>query len=333
MKLLAILLSCAFCFLSLTGCSADQDEDKLTIVCTVFPLYDWVMKLVNTNQNAEVILLADNGTDLHSYQPSAEDIVQMNTCDLLIMVGGTSDTWVTKALYMGEELPRVCRISDLEGITLREISAESLIADCEDEACEDTDHDHGHDHGAESVDEHLWLSLKNAAVACDAITRELCELDETNLELYQANLASYLASLETLDRSYTELVAEVENPTVLFADRFPFVYLMEDYGVRYAAAFRGCTTDTDADFETIRRLAAKVDEWHLSSMLVTESAVTGLADQIRANTRDKNQSILVMNSLQTVTKKELESGVSYLGIMTDNLDVLREALVAPNPIP
>jgi zinc transport system substrate-binding protein len=144
--------------------------------------------------------------------------------------------------------------------------------------------------------------------------------------VYEENLKDYLLALEALDEAYAAAVAAVRCPRVLFADRFPFVYTMEDYGIEYVAAFRGCTTETDASFETVIRLASRVDEWGLSCVLTTEHPIEGLAAQICANTQGKNQRILAMRSLQSVTKKQLESGVTYLDTMTQNLSVLKEVL-------
>ena len=321
-RVLLIALS-LFLMLPLTlGCGKQEKDGKITVVCTVFPLYDWARQICQFT-DVELILLTDNGTDLHSYQPPADDMIQIATCDLLLTVGGPSDAWVEEALRQHPSEDRqVCRMWDLEGITLRQISEESLL--CQEEDCSDTDH--AHDHGGNEIDEHLWLSLKNAMIGCDAIASRLCELDAPNSEIYQKNLEDYLVHIRALDQAYSEAATASENPAVLFADRFPFVYLMEDYGIRYGAAFRGCTTDADADFDTILRLSSRVDEWGLSYVLTTENPVSGLAEQIRANTKNKNQTILAMNSLQSVTDKQLDEGITYLETMKQNLETLRIVL-------
>ena len=319
-KGILIVLSALLSLSLLGGCGAKEEKKGVTVVCTIFPLYDWARQLT-AGTETEVKLLADNGADLHSYQPSAEDVIEIATCDLLIMVGGASDRWVEEILNSqpGEDR-RVCRVSELEGITLRQISEESTEDTCAEEDC----HDHDHDH---EMDEHLWLSLKNAVRGCEEITEELKKLDEANSEIYDRNRNAYAEQLLALDTEFREAAEAAQSPSVVFADRFPFVYLMEDYGIRYRAAFRGCTTETDADFDTICRLAEQVDQWGLSFLMTTESPTEGLAEQVRANTKTKDQRILVMNSIQSVTRAELAEGRTYLNDMRENLDVLRQGLL------
>ena len=321
LRIIAALMICFLLLPAAVGCGKQAKNERLTVVCTVFPLYDWARQIC-LSSDAELILLTDGGTDLHSYQPTAEDMIQIATCDLLIMVGGASDAWVEEALAAHPSEQRsVCRLSEVEDMTLRQISEESLL--CE-ENC--TDEHHDHDHGHETADEHLWLSLKNAKISCEEIARQLKKLDETNQETYQRNLEAYHAELDALDKAYAQAVSSQITPSVVFADRFPFVYLMEDYGVRYAAAFRGCTTDTDADFDTVLRLASRVDEWGLTYVLTTEKPTQGLAEQICANTKSKNQKILAMHSLQSVTRRQMEEGMTYLNVMEQNLEILKIVL-------
>jgi len=183
----------------------------------------------------------------------------------------------------------------------------------------------GHDHG-HGQDEHVWLSLRNAETLTETIANTLCELDAANAPAYRENAANYIAQLNELDNQYKDVAANGQRTTILFADRFPFRYLADDYGLTYYAAFAGCSAETEASFETIAFLAQKVDELQLPVVLTIEGANHAIAETVVASTQEKNQAILTMNSIQSVTAKDAQNGESYLGIMADNLNVLKEAL-------
>lgn len=309
--LLALLLVFPLCF----GCAKKDGSDKLQILCTVFPLYDWVKNVVGDSETVEVSLLVSSGSDLHSYQPSAEDMMKIASADLFFFVGGPSDAWIEEALQTQASETRVdINMTEIPEIRLREI--------CSDSA----DEHHGHEHGA--LDEHLWLSLENAMIASSYVCEILCELDETAAESYRNNLTNYEASLHSLDEEYTQMVAAVRDPMILCADRFPFVYLAEDYGIRYISAFEGCSTDANATPDTVLRLANALDEYGLQAIVVTERSDEQLAKSIRAASRSKDQVILSLDSMQSVTGEEIEEGTSYLTIMKKNLETLRQALTS-----
>ena len=184
-------------------------------------------------------------------------------------------------------------------------------------------HEDGHNH---EMDEHVWLSLKNAMVAVDRIALRLGELDAVYKEEYRANADAYIERLRRLDVSFAEHIQNATNPRLLFADRFPFVYLTEDYGIGYRAAFSGCTTDTDADFSTVIGLAETADRWGVRYLMVTENSDGALAESVIRATKSKNQTVLRMNSMQAVRAEEAESGTTYLSVMERNLLVLLQAL-------
>ena len=308
-----------------TGCNARREDDGLKIVCTVFPLYDWVKNIVGEHDAVEVSLLVKDGTDLHSYQPSAADMVSISSCDLLVCLGGGSEGWVEDALSRKPREGRaVLRLTEAEGVVLRQISDERLTEDCDEDCGEE--HEHIHSHTGNETDEHIWLSLKNAQACTNAIAATLASLDETKAEQYRANAAAYTASLQEMDQAYAAAVAEVSDPKLIFADRFPFVYLTEDYGVSYLAAFRGCTTDTDATPDTVIRLAKGLTDWNLSAVTVTESSDRALAQGILRTAGRNEDAILVMDSMQSVTRKQIDEGTSYLAIMERNLSVFRQAI-------
>ncbi len=327
MKRIAAAVICLLLLLPcIIACSDRSDTEGLTVVCTVFPFYDWAVNIVGDMDGAEVILLIDNGTDAHSYQPSAEDIVRIRQADLVVYAGGESDAWIEEALSQSREKEgQALRLYDAEGVTLRHISQESVLSAYEEEACEE--HGHAHDHEATDIDEHIWLSLGNAAACVRAMTEAFCIKDENNAAGYRNNAEEYLARLQSLRESYAGFAEQANGMTLLFADRFPFVYLAEEYGLGYLAAFRGCTTDTDADPDTIIRLARAADERGLSVIFVTESSDKALAEAVRRATAAKDQQIVSLDSLQSVTAADREAGVTYFSVMEKNLEILRQTFL------
>lgn len=192
-----------------------------------------------------------------------------------------------------------------------------------DHSHDDEDHDHEHE---EEADEHVWLSLRSAQILCKAIADRLCEIDPANAEKYQRNLNEYTAKLAALDIRYVQTVRDAKYKTLLFGDRFPFRYLVDDYGLKYYAAFSGCSAESEASFQTIVFLAQKMDELKLPAVLTIEHPSFRIAETIVENTEQKNQKVLALDSLQSVTAKDVEAGVTYLSVMEHNLNVLKEAL-------
>jgi len=331
-KIIALFMSVIILAGLFAGCArsdsnsksaSEQEEtsDQLSIVCTIFPEYDWVRQILGENAgNAELTMLLDNGVDLHSYQPTADDMIKISTCDLFIYVGGESDTWVKDALKEATNQNMiVINLLDVLGSVVKEEEVvEGMEAD-EEESSE------AEEAGPE-YDEHVWLSLKNAEILCAYIAQQLGTLDGDNADTYEANADAYIEQLAALDQDYQSAVDSGKFDTLLFGDRFPFRYLVDDYGLNYYAAFVGCSAETEASFETIAFLAKKVDELGLTSVLTIEGAEHKIAETIIENTTDKNQSILTLNSMQSVTSQDVENGETYLSIMQGNLDVLKQAL-------
>jgi len=331
-KLLASALSIIMSASLITGCGTaekiavspenNDKNDKLKVVTTIFPEYDWVSRIAG--DNADVTMLLDKGVDLHSYQPTADDIIKISNCDMFIYVGGESDEWVENALKEAvNENMVVINLLDTLGDSAKE---EELAEGMEHE--HDEEDEYNDEHGEEEIeyDEHVWLSLKNAIFFCGHISDKLCEMDPENREFYTSNSESYTEKLRELDKQYEDAVNSSENKTLLFGDRFPFRYLVDDYGLSYFAAFAGCSAETEASFETIVFLAEKTDELGLNSILHIESSDGSIAETIKKNTKSKNQKILTINSMQSVTSKDVETGLTYLSIMENNLDILKEAL-------
>ncbi len=337
-RLISILTAAALGVGCLTGCggsgkpdqqaassaaaenSAAAEDDGIQIVATIFPEYDWTREILGENPaGAEMTMLLDDGVDLHSYQPTAEDILTISTCDLFIYVGGESDAWVEDALKEAAN-------PDMVVINLLDVLGDSAREEETIEGMESAEeHEHEEEEGPE-YDEHVWLSLRNAALFCGAIRDALVSLDGANQSVYESNTAAYLEKLTALDDRYTGTVACGSFHTLVFGDRFPFRYLTDDYGLDYFAAFNGCSAETEASFETITFLSEKIDELGLSYVLTTENSDQKIAETIVGNTLTGNQKILAMDSMQSVTASDVAGGVTYLSVMEQNLAVLAEAL-------
>ena len=333
-RIFPLFLALAVAVSLLAGCgkknateSGESESDKLRVVATIFPGYDWVHQIMgNRAAAADLTMLLDNGVDLHSYQPTTDDIIKVFDCDLFIYVGGESDGWAENAL-------KTAANKDIKVVSLLEVLGERVkteeivegMQDADHAHAHDHEHDHGHDHGEEK-DEHVWLSLKNAKTLVAAISDALQELDPGNKDTYAANASAYIEELSTLDGEYQSAVGGAAHKTVLFGDRFPFRYLVDDYGLRYYAAFAGCSAETEASFETVSFLAKKVDELGLPCVLTIEGKNHKLAETIVQSTAGKNQKVLTMDSMQSMTSEDAANGTTYLSAMEQNLSVLKEAL-------
>ena len=313
--ILAVLLLLPVTMLS--GCNQKDASGKISVVCTIFPQYDWARQILSDEaDNIELILLLDKKIDLHSFQPSVEDIAKVSACDLFIYVGGESDEWVDDVLKKAtNKNMTVINLLDVLGAAAKEEEVKEGM-EAEDE----------NDGDEIAYDEHVWLSLKNAQTFCPVIADALSSLDADNAATYRTNLSAYLNKLFLLDEQYTKWIASLPVKTLLFGDRFPFRYLVDDYGLDYYAAFVGCSAETEASFDTIVFLAGKVDELGLKNIIVTESSDQSIAKTIRDNTQSRNQQILVLNAMQSVTSGEVKDGTTYIGVMESNLNMLKDAL-------
>ena len=301
------------------GVSAKTGDDKLQIVTTIFPEYDWVRQIVGSNDNVEITMLLDNGVDLHSYQPTADDIMKIASCDLFIYVGGESDEWVEDALAESTN-PDMKVINLLETLGDK-VQEEEVVEGMEAEE-EEEEGEEGEEEEVE-YDEHVWLSLKNAEILVDEIANQLAAIDADSADTYKTNAGNYVSELTAVDEKYATAVSEGNTDTILFGDRFPFRYMVDDYGINYYAAFIGCSAETEASFETVIFLSGKVDELGLPAICTIEKSDQGIAETVKNNTKTQDQEILTLNSLQSVTSTDVEAGANYLKIMTDNLSVLK----------
>lgn len=328
----------------------DDANKKFSVVCTIFPEYDWIRQLVGDKKdNYEITYLLDKGVDLHSYQPTAEDIAKIANCDLFVYVGGESDGWVDDALKESKnDKMQVVNLLETLG---KNVKPEEVVEGMQEEDEHDHDHDHDdkdhdhddkdhddkdhdhedadHDHHHEEeteYDEHVWLSLRNATVLVNTLAEKLQTIDPENKDYYAGTAADYTAKLGDLDSRYLATIKKAKVKTVLFGDRFPFRYLVDDYGLKYYAAFVGCSAETEASFETVAFLAKKTDDLKLKNVLVIENSDQKIAKKIVETTKDKNQNIVVLNSMQSITNEDIANGATYLSIMESNLKALASAL-------
>ncbi|MBQ7706946.1 MAG: zinc ABC transporter substrate-binding protein [Lachnospiraceae bacterium] len=322
-KILSFIILASMVVASLSACStpSKKKSDKLKIVTTIFPEYDWVnVVLGDKADDAEIIMLLDNGVDLHSFQPTAADIANIADCDVFIYVGGESDGWVADALSEATN-------KDMKVINLLDVLGDSVK---EEETVEGMEGEEEEEEGEEEeeveYDEHVWLSLRNAEVLVKEISNVLGEVDPENKDTYTKNADAYIEKLDSLDNDYKIVVDNATYKTVVFGDRFPFRYLVDDYGLSYYAAFVGCSAETEASFETVVFLANKVDELGVNNILIIENANDDIAKTIIENTESQNQNILTINSMQGTTSKDVKAGATYLSIMEENLEVLEQAL-------
>ena len=310
----------------MVGCKGNDmpvDDGKLKIVTTIFPEYDWVKQIAGDSNNLDITFLMKNGGDLHSYSPSAEDILKISTCDMLVYVGGESDKWI-------EEILENSVNSNIKTINLMNVLGEKAKEEELVEGMEDDDHDDHDDHDDDDAeleyDEHVWLSLDNAELFVKSITENLCAIDSENTETYKANCERYLSQLDALDDEYEEVIENSKYKTLIFADRFPFRYLTDDYDLSYYAAFKGCSAETEASFETITFLANKADELNLPRILTIDGSDGKIAKTVAATSKNKDRTVYSLDSLQSVTDNEVQSGKTYIKAMESNLEILKKAL-------
>ena len=311
-RVLSMLLCAVLLVLTCAGCGSPNPESgTLKVIATIFPEYEWVKNIVGDAKNVDVSLLLDKGVDLHSFQPTAEDIVNIAACDVFVYNGGESDNWVGDVLQNAKnrDMTAIDLMDAMGSAAKEEEAVEGMQA--EEEAEEEAEYD-----------EHIWLSLKNAAALCQHICDKLCEKDAANKELYTANTKDYIGKLNALDAQYTQTVKDAKNDTLIFADRFPFRYLTDDYHLKYYAAFKGCSAESEASFQTLVFLADKLDTLKLNKLMIIDGSDKKIADAVIDTAKTKDVKVLTLNSMQSA----IGENDTYLTITESNLKVLTEAL-------
>ena len=297
------------------------NNGKMKIITTIFPEYDWVMNVLGDKKdNFDVSMLLDSGVDLHSYSPTPKDIVSISNCDLFVYVGGESDGWVSDVLRQAKNKEMV--VINLMEVLGDKAKEEEVIEGMQGEEEEEEEEEEGPEY-----DEHVWLSLNNSQLFISSICDSLSKLDKDNSNYYKSNADTYINNLKALDAEYKDAVSKASKDTLLFADRFPFRYLVDDYSLKYYAAFIGCSAETEASFETMSFLVNKVNELNLKVILKIESSDGKIAETVKKNANNSDTiTILTMDSVQSATTSEYANGRNYLSIMQSNLIVLKQAL-------
>ncbi len=309
MKRALLLFLCLSLMLPLCACTEKSgNSDKLTVVSTVFPSYDFVREIAGDKVN-NVMLLAP-GEDVHSYDPSARDIISVKECSLFIHTGGTSDKWVQTVLESAGK-------QDTDVITMTELV--SLYKD-EHEYGEHDHHEHEHE---DEYDEHVWTSPENAKLIAEHICQRLCELDGDNAEHYKANLSLLKAKLEKLDGDIRAVVEGGKRKFIAVADRFPLVYFVRHYGLDYVSAFPGCSSKTEPSPSTFAALTEAVKNEGVPVVFKIELSDGFTAKAVSEQTGAK---ILTFYTLHTVSKEDFERGEGYISLMEKNLESLKLAL-------
>ncbi len=314
-----------------------RENSKITILATTFPIYDWLREIVGNSQTIEVDLLLKSGVDLHSYQPTIQDITKIVNSNIFIHNGGESDAWVQEVLEQNiNQNQVVVNLMSLLGDKLKlEEVVEGMEAHSHDghhhvHSHEGHSHDHeGHHHGVNlhlGYDEHVWLSLKNTQSLVRSLSVLLGHNDKENIKLYRKNAKAYIERLQALDEEYKKVVDASSRKTILVADRFPFRYLVDDYNIEYFAAFVGCSAETEASFKTVTFLSGKINELDIDTLLIIDGSKDNLAKTIRSSSNNKDSAVLVLNSLQAVNKSDIDNNVTYFSVMQKNLQTLKQAL-------
>ncbi len=356
-KILLILIGVLGIFF--IGCKKEEKTNleknemgkKIKIITTTFPIYDWIREISKGTKNIDLVLLNETGMDLHSFQPTTKDVLTLSKSDIIIYNGGISEEWLGEVLKetVNQNQKSLNLVKVLGDRVLVEEVTEGMQVDHSghnhdehhnheghkhnhDEHHNHEGHKHNHDeHHSheghkqhEEIDEHVWLSLKNAEIFVEEITALLISVDEENKNIYLKNKDEYIKKLKTLDEEIREKLEKNQNKIMIVGDRFPFIYLCNDYNISYFAAFNGCSAETEATFETIAFLSKKSDEVNTPYIIKLEGTLHKVAETIVRNTKSKNQEIIILDSMQSVNEEDIQKGKTYLSAMEENFKKLEK---------
>ena len=319
---LSFLIICGL--FSISGCvkaeSFKKSDGKISVVTTIFPYYDFVRQLAG--DKADIRLLLSPGSDPHSYEPTPSDIVAIENCDIFIYNGGESDEWVDGVLPSIEN-KNVKVMKMMEYVPLR--YEQSMDHSHEHSGHKDMDdNDEGHDHEeGEEHDEHIWTSIKNAERISASIADELMSVDSENSKYYNERKTDYISQLDSLDKKFTEAANNKKRDTLVFGDRFPFLYFVSDYDLGYECAFPGCSHETEPSTAVVSHLIDFTREHDIPVVFYLELSSGKIAQII---SEDSSAKTLQFSSCHNVTKEDFENGATYVSVMEQNLEALKEAL-------
>jgi len=288
---------------------------KISVIATIFPPYDFTRAVAG--DKADVTMLVPPAAEIHSFEPTPQDIIKIQNCDVFIYNGGDSDEWVSEVLDSMD----TGKMKIVKFIDCVETVEEEIV-----EGMEDDEEEGGEGEGEESepeYDEHVWTSPRNAKLIVGKISDALCGVDAANAGTYKANAAAYLTELDALDAKFREVVAGAARKTIVFGDRFPFRYFADAYGLSYFAAFPGCSTETEASAKTVAFLIDKIKAEKIPVVFHIELSNGKMAETIAEATGAK---ILELNACHNISLDDFNSGKTYIEIMTANVAALREAL-------
>ena len=341
----ALWLTAALMLSALTGCAAQEPEEaedgKMKIVTTIFPQYDFARAISGNGELADIKMLLSPGEEIHSYEPTPLDIREIQECDLFIYVGGENDVWVERILEnMGSGRPQTLSLLEVTDTVAEEI-VEGMMEergghdheaeeDHDDEHEDGDDHDREHTHSGDSseaeheeADEHVWTSPVKAAEITEAIAEKMAQIDPEHAETYLKNAKDYEEQILEVDAQYRQIVENAERKTIVFGDRFPIRYFAEEYGLDYYAAFAGCSSEAEPSASTLAFLIDKVREEQIPVVFTIEFSNGNIARAICESTGAEQRTF---NTCHNVTKEQMESGATYVSLMTGNLEAVREAL-------
>ncbi len=310
-KIISLLLCLCFLVAMLGGCgNSAETAEKFTVVTTIFPVYDWVKNIVGDNADVRVVQLLDDGTDLHNFKPSAGDLKTLSSCDVFIYVGGESDEWVSDALASAEN-------KNLEEVNLLELLGSRAKIE---EALPGMQKEEGEE---EAADEHIWLSLKNAAFLSEKIADILSQ--KLNLDFKQ-NAQAYAQKLTEMDEEFEKAIGENPEKPIIIADRFPFRYFADDYNLKCFAAFSGCSAETEVSFKTVSFLSEQFKNSCSKYILVLEGSDKKIAKTVLEDAGSPDAQILSLNSMQAITAADVKAGAEYIKIMEENISTFKKVI-------
>ena len=316
-KIVAFLI-CASMAAGTVSCGVSFDkkneDGKLSVVTTIFPQYDFVRQIAG--DNVQLTMLLKPGAESHTYEPTPQDIVKIQECDLFIYNGGEGDVWVDSILESLDE-----KVDTIALMDCVETVEEEVVEGMQEE---EHDHEHGHeDEEKPELDEHVWTSPENAEKIVSVISQKLCEKDSDNAETYKVNTDKYLSELEKLDEQFKEIVSGGKRRTMVFGDRFPFRYFADAYDIEYFAAFPGCSSESEPSASTIAFLIDKIEKEDIPAIFSIEFSSKKIANTLSEAT---GAQILEFHSCHNVTTEDLKNGETYVSIMSRNADNLEKAL-------
>lgn len=298
--------------LFLSSCGRDGREHYYNkkIVSTTFSAYDWASNVVGNTQGYDLLYLTKSGVDLHSFNPTSRDITDIATADLVIYIGGPSDQWVKDAIKnkVNPNQQVICLMDYLKDRIVEEEIVEGMSEEDEEEGIE--------------YDEHIWMSLDNAMLVTEEIALGLSEIDADNAKIFELNANAYIEKLNLIKNDFNEEMKVRTKDTVLVCDRFPFRYLFDEFGLKYYAAFPGCSAESEAGFDTVVFLSNKIDELNLSFVCVLENSPGQISEVVLDTAKKKDVEVLTLNSLQSISQKDIDAGISYISIMEENLKTI-----------